>query len=93
MGAVSVGAQCPPPTLGPKCSEDPASMDDMPLSMIHLDQTGFILGRESHDNTIRALNIFHWLCHSSSQPPLLISLADSDEAFERVETLLELGMG
>ena len=56
----------------------------MPLlnSLITLDQVGFIPGREGRDNTIKALNISHWLTSNKKQG-FFLSL-DAEKAFYRV---------
>lgn len=49
--------------------------------LISLDQVGFISGREARDNTIKAINIHHWLI--TSKPGFMLSL-DVEKAFDRV---------
>lgn len=50
--------------------------------IISLDQTGFMLGRQSFHNTRRLLNILNM--PSSSIPEVVVSL-DAEKAFDRVE--------
>lgn len=50
--------------------------------LVSADQVGFIPGREARDNTIRTLNIHHWLT-SSDTKGFLLSL-DAEKAFDRV---------
>lgn len=51
-------------------------------SLISLDQVGFIPGREGRDNTIKALNIHHWL-NSCNRQGFFLSLY-VEKAFDRV---------
>lgn len=51
-------------------------------SIISLDQVGFIPGREASDNTIKTLNIHHWLT-AHAKPCFLLTL-DVEKAFDRV---------
>lgn len=51
-------------------------------SLISLDQVGFIPGREGRDNTIKALNINHWLTSNKKQG-FFLSL-DAEKVFDRV---------
>lgn len=61
-----------------------------------MDQVGFVPGREARDNTIKAINIHHWLT-SNNFPGFFISL-DAEKAFDRVawdymkETLAAVGL-
>lgn len=50
--------------------------------LVSLDEVGFVKGQEARDNTIKALNIHHWLSNSS-RPIFLLSL-DAEKAFDRV---------
>lgn len=50
--------------------------------LITLDQVGFIPGREARDNTIKAINIHHWLT-TMSKPGFMLSL-NAEKAFDRV---------
>lgn len=50
--------------------------------LISLDQVGFVPGREARDNTIKALNIHHWLSKTSTKG-FFLSL-DEEKAFDRV---------
>lgn len=50
--------------------------------LISLDKVGFIPGGEARDNTIKAINIHHWLLTSSKQG-FFLSL-DTEKAFDRV---------
>lgn len=65
--------------------------------LISLDQVGFVPGREARDNTIRTLNLHHWLTSSKSQG-FFLSL-DTEKAFYRVawdymqEVLAAVGLG
>lgn len=65
--------------------------------IIHLDQSGFVPGREARDNTIRALNLIH-LCSSTLSSALLL-FTDAEKAFDRVSwrfmrcTLQHIGIG
>lgn len=51
-------------------------------SLISLDKVVFIPGREGRDNTIKAININHWLS-SQKKPGFFLSL-DAEKAFDRV---------
>uniref|UniRef100_A0A8C5LQH7 Reverse transcriptase domain-containing protein n=1 Tax=Leptobrachium leishanense TaxID=445787 RepID=A0A8C5LQH7_9ANUR len=51
--------------------------------LVHLDQTGFIPGREARDSTVRAINLIQGAPHSPADPLLLLS-TDCDKAFDRV---------
>lgn len=51
-------------------------------SLVSLDQVGFIPGREGRDNTIKAININHWLTSKSEQGFFLP--LDAEKAFDRV---------
>lgn len=50
--------------------------------LISLEQVGFIPGWEARDNTIKAINIHHWL-PTTSKPGFLLSL-DEEKALDRV---------
>lgn len=50
--------------------------------LISLDQVGFIPGREARHNTLKAINIHHWLT-TNHHPGFLLSL-DTEKAFDRV---------
>lgn len=51
-------------------------------NLVSLDQVGFVPGREARDNTIRALNLHHWLTNSKTQG-FSLSL-DAEKEFDRV---------
>lgn len=63
---------------------------------VHLDQVGFILGREAQDNTTKTLNVLHWM--SSKRQSSFFLFLDTTQAFDRVawdylsETLVHLGI-
>lgn len=46
------------------------------------DQVGFVRGREARDNTIKALNLHHWL--TSTQRERFFLAMDTEKAFDRV---------
>lgn len=50
--------------------------------IITLDQVGFVLAREARDNTLKAINVHHWLSTSSTKG-FFLSL-DAETAFDRV---------
>lgn len=50
--------------------------------IIHIDQSGFVPGREERDNTTKSLNIIH-MCESTKIPAMLLS-TDAEKAFDRV---------
>lgn len=64
--------------------------------LIDLDQVGFIPGRESRDNTLKAINIHHWLTSTQTRG-FMLSL-DAEKAFDRLawdfmtETLKAIGL-
>ncbi|KAM9316870.1 uncharacterized protein PAF06_007965 [Gastrophryne carolinensis] len=65
--------------------------------VVHLDQTGFVRGREARDNVVRAIDVMHW-AKSRNVPAMLLS-TDAEKAFDRVswtfmkETLSHIGLG
>lgn len=48
--------------------------------VVHLDQTGFITGREARDNSIRAIQLIHWARRQENLPPYLILSTDAETA-------------
>lgn len=56
-------------------------------SLIHIDQTGFIKGRRSSENTQRLFNLFNFYKNSTSpnNPPFIIASLDAEKAFDRVD--------
>lgn len=52
------------------------------LSLIGKDQVGFIPGREARDNTIKALNLHHWIT-THKHTGFFLSL-DAEKAFDRL---------
>lgn len=48
--------------------------------LISVDQVGFIPGREARNNTIKAINIHHWLSTTSTQGIFLF--LDAEKAFD-----------
>uniref|UniRef100_A0A8C5QB08 Reverse transcriptase domain-containing protein n=1 Tax=Leptobrachium leishanense TaxID=445787 RepID=A0A8C5QB08_9ANUR len=66
--------------------------------LVHVDQTGFIPGREAKDSTVRAVNSIHGSPRLTTAPFLLLS-TDCDKAFDRVRwdflfrTLSHMGLG
>lgn len=65
-------------------------------TVIHSDQTGFIMGRETRDNSNRAIQLIHW---ANVQRPCLLLSTDAEKAFYRVDwaylpsVLSRLGLG
>lgn len=51
-------------------------------NLVSQDQAGFVLGREACYNTIKVLNIHHWLTSSSTEGFFLST--DAEKAFDRV---------
>lgn len=68
-------------------------------SLIHPDQTGFIMGREARDNSNRALQLIHWAESWNTTHPRLLLSTDAEKAFDRVDwtymraVLTRLGLG
>lgn len=66
-------------------------------NIIHLDQVGFIPGREARDNTIRTISLIS-RARTSDIPMCLLSV-DAEKAFDRVDwdflraTLQHIGLG
>lgn len=64
---------------------------------IHLDQVGFVKGREARDNTLKTLTLLEYV-QRGSIPSCLLAI-DAEKAFERVgwsflkETLIQWGLG
>lgn len=54
-------------------------------TVIHLDQTGFIMGREARDNSNRALQLLHWAQQQTDHPPCLLLSTNAKKAFDRVD--------
>lgn len=54
-------------------------------SIVHPDQTGFIVGRKARDNSIRALQLVHWARLHNHLPPYLILSTDAEKAFYQVD--------
>lgn len=54
-------------------------------SLIHLDQTRFIMSREARDNSIRAVYLAYWLSAQSANPPSLLLSTDAKKEFHRVD--------
>lgn len=52
--------------------------------LVHPDQTGFIKGRETRENTTRALHILHWMRFSPDRAPRITLSIDAEKAFDRV---------
>lgn len=50
--------------------------------LVGLEQVGFVPGREARDNTLKMLNIHHWLT-STKNKGFMLSL-DAEKAFDRV---------
>lgn len=53
--------------------------------IIHLDQTGFIAGREARDTSLRALHLIHWARNRPVQHLYIILSTDAEKAFDRVD--------
>lgn len=53
-------------------------------ALIHPDQTGFMVGREARDNTIRALHILRWAQRAPEQGPCVVVSMGAEKAFDRV---------
>lgn len=51
-------------------------------NLISKDQVGFVPGREVRNNTLKVLNIHHWLS-KSNDPGFFLSL-DAEKAFDRL---------
>lgn len=66
-------------------------------SLVHIDQSRFVPGREGRDNTQRVLNTIHYAQFSHS--PLVLLFTDAEKAFHRVDwlfpstTLENIGLG
>lgn len=64
---------------------------------IHLDQVGFVKGREARDNTLKTLTLLEYV-QRGSIPSCLLAI-DAEKAFERLgwsflkETLIQWGLG
>lgn len=62
------------------------------LSWVGLDQMGFVPGRDARDNTIKALNLHHWL--TSDQCERFFLSMDAEKAWDFMEAVLgALGLG
>lgn len=55
------------------------------LTVIHPDQTGFIMGREARDNSNRALQLIHWVESQGTTSPCLLLSTDAEKVFDRVD--------
>lgn len=53
--------------------------------IIHSDQTGFIIGHEANDNSLRAIQLIHWVCSCLEPTPYLILSTDAEKAFDQVD--------
>lgn len=65
-------------------------LEDILPDLISVDQTGFILGRNSCNNVRRLLNLIQYGCKSKSES-LVVSL-DAEKAFDRIEWPYLLGV-
>lgn len=74
-------------------------MQDKVIQLVHSDQTGFMVGRETKDNTIRALHALHWIQKGPNKIPRAVLSIDAEKAFDRVnwvfmtEVLKGIGLG
>uniref|UniRef100_A0A3P9C5G3 Reverse transcriptase domain-containing protein n=1 Tax=Maylandia zebra TaxID=106582 RepID=A0A3P9C5G3_9CICH len=58
-------------------------LEKVMCSIVHADQTGFIKGRNSYNNTRRLFNIIHFL--NFHQIPGVVVSMDAEKAFDRIE--------
>lgn len=62
-------------------------------TVVHPDQTGFIMGIEARDNSNRALQPIHWVESQAKAPPCLLLSTDAEKAFDRVDWTYEGSVG
>ncbi len=62
-------------------------LESVMSTLIHPDQTGFIKGRHSSENTRRLINIvdFYNNLPNTNKPPFILVSLDGEKAFDRVE--------
>lgn len=60
-------------------------LQDHIVQLVHYDQTGFMRGRETRENTIRALQILHWMENGPDKIPRIALSMDAEKAFDRVK--------
>lgn len=68
-------------------------------TVIHSDQTGFIMGMEARENSNHAIQLIHWARTQTDHPTCLLHSSVAEKAFDRVNwtylqaVLMNLGFG